>query len=177
MDSSTVFVNQIPEFADIIKTADHVDVKTVETEMPLRHFIAGMLSYQPDWITFLYRVRWVFVRLLGMKQEGIPHTKVLTPTDISMTPGDDAYFFTVTAAVDEQYWLVAAVESHLTGYLGVVVEPLAGNKKLFHVITIVHYNSWAGPVYFNVIRPFHHIVVQTMINAALTADEPHFNPT
>jgi hypothetical protein len=35
-------------------------------------------------------------------------------------------------------------------------------KRRFHVVTIVHYNNLAGPVYFNVIRPFHHLVVKQM---------------
>jgi hypothetical protein len=46
----------------------------------------------------------------------------------------------------------------------VVVEPLTmGNR--FLVVTIVHYRHWTGPVYFNVIRPFHHIVVWQMMKA------------
>jgi len=33
----------------------------------------------------------------------------------------------------------------------------------------VHYRSWAGPVYFNTIRPFHHIVVGSMMKHASKA--------
>src|SRR2546425_5121666 len=37
--------------------------------MSMREFIAAMMSYQPGWVTFLYRIRAVFVRFLGMRQE------------------------------------------------------------------------------------------------------------
>ena len=46
MTNSNRFIAQIPEFADIIKTAAHVDVKTVETDMLLRCFIAALLNYR-----------------------------------------------------------------------------------------------------------------------------------
>ncbi|MCP5103876.1 MAG: DUF2867 domain-containing protein, partial [bacterium] len=36
-----------------------------------------------------------------------------------------------------------------------------------HVVTIVHYKHWTGPVYFNLIRPFHHLVIRRMMKAAL----------
>ena len=69
----------------------------------MRAFIAGLFSYMPWWLKALYGVRWAFVRLLGMKQEGVP---------------------------------------------------------------IVDYRHWTGPVYFNVIRPFHHLVVAAMLRSA-----------
>ena len=126
-----------------------------------------MLSYQPEWVTFLYRVRWLFVRLLGMKQTGVPKQQRLQADDVSLNEGDQGGFFTIKTARDEQHWVAGATESHLTAYLGLVVEPLSTNRKRFHVITIVHYHNWTGPVYFNIIRPFHHLVVNQMVNAGV----------
>lgn len=59
------------------------------------------------------------------------------------------------------------IDDHLTAHLGVASEPLAGGMTRFHVLTIVHYHNWAGPVYFNVIRPFHHLVVGGMAQAGV----------
>lgn len=159
-------MNDYPELQLLLADADHIDVKTIEGDLPLRSFLAGMLGYQPDWITFLYRVRWVFVRLLGMQQHGVPQARQLRPEDIPMIVGEPTTFFTVVAAQDEQFWFAEATESHLTAKLGVVIEPLAGTRKRYHVFTVVHYHRWTGPVYFNVIRPFHHLVVRKMMGAA-----------
>lgn len=153
-----------PDLEPHLAGADHIDVKSVTAGVSLREFLAGMFSYEPTWMRALYAVRWLFVRLLGMKQEGMPHMEPLRPEDIRMTPGDKAAFFTVTLAAEDRLYLAEATEKHLTAYLGVVVEPL-GRERRFHVVTIVHYRHWTGPVYFNVIRPFHHVVVRRMMQA------------
>jgi hypothetical protein len=77
-----------------------------------------------------------------------------------------AYFFKVVAAAPEQYWFAEAAEAHLTAKLGIVVEPLTADRNRFHVVTVVHYNKWTGVVYFNVTRPFHHLVGSSMMKAA-----------
>ncbi|MBE4752795.1 DUF2867 domain-containing protein [Corallococcus sp. ZKHCc1 1396] len=151
--------------------ADHVDVKTVESEASLREFIAALMSYQPAWMTALYGVRGVFVRLLGMRQHGVPRPQHLRPEDIPMAPGSAASFFTVRHAEEERVWVVAATDKHLEATLAVVAEPAPGGgaRRRFHVVTLVHYRNWAGPVYFNVIRPFHHLVVGGMARTAARA--------
>ncbi|MCP4630164.1 MAG: DUF2867 domain-containing protein [bacterium] len=39
------------------------------------------------------------------------------------------------------------------------IRSLDSKTNRFYVITVVHYKHWTGPVYFNLIRPFHHLVV------------------
>jgi hypothetical protein len=149
--------------------ADHVDVKTVESEASLRGFIAGLFSYQPGWVTALYGVRKVFVRVLGMKQEGMPQALRLRPEDVPMTQGSAATFFTVRHAEEERVWVAGVADSHLEALLAIVPEPASGPRRRFHVVTVVRYRNWAGPVYFNVIRPFHHLVVGRMAHHAALA--------
>ena len=163
--------SRVSEIAELTSTADHVDVKTVDGEVSLREFLANMFSYYPSWIKFLYRVRGVFVRLLGMKQEGIPQMKKLLPEDISFTVREKAGFFQVKAAEENRFYLAGATESHLTAHLAIVREPLNDVMNRFHLITIVHYHRWTGPVYFNVIRPFHHLVVNQMGKAGVILGE------
>lgn len=167
-------VTEYSALAALVATADHVDVKTGEIPSAvglsdaacLREFIAGCLSYNPGWIRRLYQIRRGFVRLLGMKQEGIPPTLCLQAADVPMQPGAQATFFTVHAAQEGRHWIVQATESHLTATLGIVLER-AESRRCMHVITIVHYHRWTGPVYFNVIRPFHHLVVGQMLDAGV----------
>ena len=49
--------------------------------------------------------------------------------------------------------------------LGNVAEPLGNNPNRYYIVIIVHYLHWTGPVYFNLIRPFHHLVVWRMARA------------
>ena len=163
-------LEKYPELTRLLQGADHVDVKVVEGDVSMRQFIASMLSYYPWWIVFLYYVRGVFVRLLGMRQPGKPdELPRLKPEDISMTPGEHATFFIVHQAREEEYWIAETPEDkHLQAYFGIIVEPIADHLKRFHVITIVHYKHWTGPVYFNTIRPFHHLVVRRMARAGVS---------
>ncbi len=158
----------IPELASLLQEADHVDIKVVTGETTLREFIAGMFNYYPRWMKGLYRIRWGFVRLLGMKQEGIPQQIRMHPEDVPMGIGEQASFFKVACATEEQYWVAGTAEAHLSAYLGVVVESGVSTNR-FHLLTIVHYHNWTGRIYFNVIRPFHHLVVRKMAQAGVAA--------
>ena len=59
-----------PVLDPLLTKANHVDVKNIDSAADMRTFIAGMLSFTPFWLKFLYSVRWVFVRLLGMRRMG-----------------------------------------------------------------------------------------------------------
>jgi hypothetical protein len=145
-----------------LKRLDHIDVKTVTSRVPLRAFVAGMLNYRPAWLVALFGARVVFVRLLGLRRHTAAPAPRFTPDSVPMTPGQRALFFTVRAAEDGRLWLADADDRHLWGALAVVAEPLGGGRWRYHVVTLVRYHNWSGPVYFNAIRPFHHLVVGSM---------------
>lgn len=145
----------------LMADADHIDVKQFTSEKSLAAFLASMFSYNPRWVKALYGVRWLFVRMLGMKQDGLPGDVTLTPEAIPFEAGASAGFFVVESAETDRYWIASAKERHLHAYIAVVCDR-SGAKQIMHVLTIVHYQKWTGPVYFNVIRPFHHLVVEQM---------------
>ena len=166
-------IKQIPQLAPLFERADYVDIKTVEGRTPLRQFIAAMLSYYPWWVVGLYRLRAVLVRMLGLVKHEAPESLPnLQAEDVSFVVGDTVTFFSVRFAKKEQYWISETPkDKHLRAYFAVVVEPLAEDRRCFHVITIVHYKHWTGPVYFNLIRPFHHLVVGRMARAGVQAKQ------
>lgn len=158
------YIPTLPAAQHLLEGADHFDEKVIEGDVTLREFIAGCASYYPWWIQARYRVRAVFVRLLGMRQPRMPEFQV-TPDAVSFAPGERVAFFTVQAGTTEQVWIGGVTDDHLSAYLIIAVQPLAAETKRFHVGTIVHYNNWAGPVYFTFVRPFHHLVVWNMMKA------------
>ncbi|MGB1289230.1 MAG: DUF2867 domain-containing protein [Aggregatilineales bacterium] len=153
------FLQTIPTLVDISEDANHVDWKRYDSDKTIAEFVAGFMAYFPGWLKFLYQVRAVLVRFLGMKQDGLPQPDDMHPDDVPMIPGAKMGFFEVTAADPDNYWIAHATEKHLTAYLAVMRDPVAGH---LYVVTVVHYHHWTGPVYFNIIRPFHHIVVHQM---------------
>ena len=164
----TTYIRHVPELAPLLEHADHIDVKTVTGSVEMRTFLAGMLSDRPAWVTLLYSIRGVFVRLLGLRQNGIPPPQLIQPEDIPMQIGENILFFKLLQVKDDHYWIVKAEDKHLAALLGVVIEPVPDkSQRRFHVLTIVYYRNWAGPVYFQIIRPFHHLVVASMARAGI----------
>jgi len=156
----------IPEMAGVLDRVDHVDVVTVQGAVSLRAFVAGLLGRRPAWLRFLYRLRAGLAFLLGLRQEAASDPQDIQPEAVPMVSGDSLNFFTVVAAGENRHWVAVAAERHLRAWIGVLVTPLPAGRKKFVVVTVVRYLHWTGPVYFNLIRPFHALVVWRMARSA-----------
>jgi len=162
------YIDQIEELQAILKGADYVGVKIVEGDVTLQEFLSGMFAYRPGLIRFLYRVRSGLVRLIGIRQQPLPEMDEWIPGDVPMLSCGNIWFFSVSLASEDRYWIgCCPEESHLTAFMGVVVEPLKGTRKRFHFLTIVHYKHWTGRLYFLLIRPFNWFFVNRLARAGL----------
>jgi hypothetical protein len=162
----------LPELDDLLPTADVIDVKTATGAVPLREFIAGSLGYQPGWMRSLYAVRTVFAKLLRLNTADMPPSGEIRPEDVSFTAGDPLSFFKVIRGEEHRYLLLGVNDNHLTAYLAIIVADDTAPVREYKVVTLVHYRRGAGRLYFGAIRPFHHIVVRSMIRAGLSAHAP-----
>jgi hypothetical protein len=151
------------------RNVDHADVKAIDGEVDLREFISGMLCYNPRWISVLYHVREYLVKLLGLVRHEKPEmAPIMKPETIPFEPDRKASFFTVRQAKEELYWVAETPpDKHLKAWFGIVVETLGGGVHRFYVFTTVKYIHWTGLIYFNLIRPFHHLVVWRMMRAGI----------
>ena len=156
----TDWIARLPQISDLLAGADHVDVKTEQSRVGLREFVAAMMAYEPGWVRCLFRIRKALVRLIGLRQNGMPTAPRWTAAEVPMRVGERASFFTVRKAIEGTVWAADVEERHLRAQLCVVAE-----EAQYRVVTIVHYKHWTGRLYFNVIRPFHHLVVSGMAQA------------
>jgi hypothetical protein len=149
--------------------ADHFDIKTIEGGVGLRAFVAGMLSCHPWWVLALYRLRGLLVTALGLVDHEIPGALApIAPEDLAFSPGETAAFFTVIDAAEDRFWVAKTPpDNHLSACFGVIRERSRGHRARYSVFTSVTYIHWTGPVYFNLIRPFHHLVVRRMMRAGV----------
>ena len=83
-----------------------------------------------------------------------------------MTPGEQM-LFTVKGAEEDRYWIAGETASHLDFVVAIVVEPLAESINRYYVVTFVYYNQAVGRFYFMVIAPFHHLLVNLYMRAAV----------
>ncbi len=168
-NSTMEYILKFGELAKYFEKADFTDVKIFEGETTLRKFIASMLSFYPWWIVLLYRVRRLLVVILGLVKHQEPgELPNLQPEDVSFTPGEKVTFFEVRCTKDEIYWISETPDDrHLRAFFGVIKESVGPTMNRFYVITTVFYKHWTGPVYLNLIRPFHHLVVSRMAQYGL----------
>lgn len=155
-----------PELSDLLEGADHVDVVTADAAVTLREFVARAVNWRPSWLAALYRVRSGFARLLRLDHPDIRLGPRVRPEDLPFEPGGGVAFFTVVRAAEDRHIVFEGVDRHLTAYLAVLAEPLAGGRNRFRLVTIVRYHRAIGRLYFAVIRPFHHAIVHGMARAA-----------
>ena len=161
------YTKTLPAVQPFLAQYNHFDEKMIVGTVTLREFVAGALSYQPWWLKALYGVRGVFVRLLGMRQPLTGGLPVVQPSAVSFERGSAASFFTVQGGVEDQFIVLEATDKHLTAQAIISVEPLPNGANRFYLATVVYHHHWTGPVYFNVIRPFHHLVAWCMMVAGV----------
>ncbi|SDL12282.1 Protein of unknown function [Maridesulfovibrio ferrireducens] len=160
MKDEMKIVRSIPVLRELVDGADYVDSKAFMGACSMNDFLVRMITYQPAWLRMLYRVRGVVAKLMGLKHDVVAYDNKKEKLDFAA--GGKVDFFTSVDFKPDQYWVGEASDKHLNGYIGVVAEPLESGEVRFHSFTVVNFRHWTGPIYFNLIRPFHHIVVHCM---------------
>lgn len=162
------YIRRHPAVMDQLERCDHLDLHSVTAAATLSQALAAILSYHPKWVTVLFGIRWAVVRFLGMRQAGVPKPSRFAAEDVPMKKGQSITFFTVDSALPDHHWVAIIRDRHLEAVLAVFVEPTEHEERTFHLLTIVHYKNWAGPVYFNLILPFHHLIVRSSLASVRT---------
>jgi hypothetical protein len=159
------------ELDDLLPVADEIDVKTARGDVTLREFTTGALGHDPLWIKGLFAARMALAAVLRLDTTGIPDTRRLRPETVSFTPGEKNSFFTVVRGEEDHYLLLKVTDNHLVGYLAIITDN--AQPATFKVVTLVRYRRSAGRFYYNLIRPFHHVVVLSMCRAGETWRRRH----
>ncbi|MFF0339787.1 DUF2867 domain-containing protein [Kribbella sp. NPDC004875] len=154
------------ELDDLVPIMDEIDVKTAHGEVTLREFIAGALGHSPLWVKALFAVRMAVAAVLRLETTGIPETRKLRPETVSFVPGEKNAFFTVLRGEEDHYLVLKISDNHLDGYLAFFTD----NERpaTFKVVTLIQFLRPAGRFYYNLIRPFHHVILLSMCRAGET---------
>jgi hypothetical protein len=156
----------LPELDGLLPIVDVVDVKTARGAVSLREFTAGALGHGPLWIKALFGVRILLAWALRL-ETAVPDSFRLRPDTVSFTPGDPASFFSVVRGEEDHYLLLKVSDNHLVAWLAIITDN--GQPAEFKVVTLVKYLRPVGRFYYNLIRPFHHLVLLSMCRAGETS--------
>jgi hypothetical protein len=161
------YLSGIPTIRKLVTGADHVGINTVVIDADLETFLKTIFTYRPRLIRLLYRLLAPLVRLLGFRQDPMPAMAEWIPDEFPMLSCGNIWFFTVGRVKPDHYWVAGCPrDRHLDADLAVVAEPLRPGCHRFHIVTVVRYKHWTGPLYFNLIRLFNLLLVNRMARFA-----------
>jgi Protein of unknown function (DUF2867)/Pyridoxamine 5'-phosphate oxidase len=156
-----------PALAKVMVGADHVDEKVAQGGASLREFLAALVRF-PWWVRALFQVRGVLARLLRLRTGGGALDARRIPGELPLFPGGRLSGFTTLAFEEGRFWFAEVDQDrHLQAWIAVTVtEGADATQRRFCVRTVVKYKDWTGPIYFNLIRPVHHLLVWILARSA-----------
>ena len=142
------------------ENCDYFEVRSVSTTLTLPEVVAAIFNYSPGWVRSLLVLRRILASVLRLKQVRWKQSPILKPEDISFRRGASETKFKVIHGKCNRYWVSEApADRHLEARIAVVLHPVGEDKNTYQLITWVKYLHWSGRLYFNLIRPFHHMIV------------------
>lgn len=132
-----------------------------DEDMSPEEIVIGFFTRMPPEVGWLFRLRDFLVRPFGLKgAQGSPEDFAA-----GIREGKERGMVSVPARSQREIVLRLA-DKHLDAHLSVCVKGENAEKDVC-ITTLVRYNNTLGKVYFNLIRPFHHIVVRRMTKYTL----------
>ena len=116
----------------------------------------------PKWISVLFNIRNKLVAKIGLK---IPDRKMGENIEhLSFEPSQQVGFFKVLSKTEDEI-LFGEDDKHLNFKVSLLQErdPQDNGIKRLTCSTVVKYNNWLGRVYFFIVKPFHQMVVPSMM--------------
>ncbi len=158
--------NKIPDLSVISKKfndfhyCDSYSVKTKTTESIDK--ITTEIFQTPKWADTLMQIRNTVVKIVGLKSGGLKR-------DINISDhypiGSRAVYFTVIDRNDNEI-IMAENDKHLDFRVSVLIKQQDDND-IINLTTLVKYNNFLGRLYFLPVKPFHRIIIISLLKRLL----------
>lgn len=114
----------------------------------------------PNWVNALFKLRNILVRPFGL-DDGESENRSEKLKKIINDGSGSAGLMSVTDATDDEIVILLS-DKHLDAYMSVLIEKIE-SKQIVVATTLVRYHNRLGRIYFSLIRPFHMIIVKSML--------------
>lgn len=157
LPEGTLIIKSFPEY-------DYLDVysfKSARAERICPDDVAGLFFTEiPSWTTALLNLRNFLVRFIGLKGDsGSDWSKSLEKEN--RKPGNRFGIFVIKEISGDEF-MMGEEDSHLDFRVSVIVRKIPGGQEVF-IATIVRFNNLMGKLYFLPVKPFHRIIVQSLV--------------
>lgn len=145
--------NIIPEKSIILNgfpKVDYFDRYSIrkETDRSAEE-ISKELMKMPNWVIALMKLRNSIVKVFGLKTD--------------KEQNDQNSFFTLIENCENEI-VMGEVDKHLDFRASIMKE---ASENTISLITVVHYNNALGKVYFFFVKPFHKVIMKTLLKRYL----------
>lgn len=120
-------------------------------------------TFTPGWVNALFKLRNILVRPFGLEAGDNNHSEEIKET-IRDGKGNNGVMSVAVKSANETVILLN--DKHLDAYMSIFLAE-SNHSQTTTAITIVHYHNWLGRFYFFFVRPFHKIVVKSILKSTL----------
>jgi len=146
--------------------ADYSDVYACEVDFEKEiipdDIMVNFWTDLPNWINGLFKLRNFLVKFVGLKSSEGDNVKEF---ENCIRTGETYNFVSVPAKNTNETVLLLS-DKHLNAYLSVFIVSKERHKTI-SAITLVHFKNKLGRIYFFLIRPFHSIIVKSLLKRAV----------
>ncbi len=126
----------------------------------------------PKWVEKLFALRNKIVAGLGLKTAGDISEREQKLAQFKCEPNEQMGLFKVFAKTEHEV-ILGEDDKHLDFRVSLLLQPQANEptKKALTISTTVVFHNGLGRLYFLPVRPFHRLIVPTMLKGIITALE------
>lgn len=142
----------------ILKKIDFSDTfSTINKQDTLKEIANLIFNDPPNWVKLLFTLRNKMVKIIGLKNS--------VPKGFKETFDVGGYigFFKIYAISNSEI-ILGADDSHLN-FRAIILKDNTSDYNI-KTITLVEYNNMKGSIYMSLIKPFHRIVVKSLVKKA-----------
>lgn len=124
----------------------------------------GFALTGPKWIKSLMTLRNTIVLAFGLKKSEY-NNENKSYNNQTFNVGDKMFGFTIFDRTDKEI-VFGKNDKHLNFKSSFLVNNKPNdNSKIINLSTVVKYNNWLGKLYFIPVRPFHHMIMRTILGS------------
>lgn len=122
----------------------------------------------PDWVEKLFAFRNRVVKLFGLKTPLDSQDKKRLLEKFKAEPGEQLGLFKVFEKTEQEV-ILGEDDKHLNFRVSLLIDTEGNDpkKKELTISTAVVFNNWLGKLYFLPVRPFHRLIVPTMLKGMI----------
>jgi len=152
--------NYVDSYKDVLTDNEN---KFNSADVGKAFFLSG-----PKWVEKLFSLRNKIVSKFGLKTSGKIINRQAQLDNFKCEAGEQLGLFKVFSKTDNEI-ILGEDDKHLNFRVSLFVEQQPANpqKKDITISTTVEFNNWFGRLYFLPVRPFHKLIVPTMLKGII----------